>query len=146
VAAGAASAASASEAQLAHTDHPLRHFDRTCPACVADGKPWAQHPLRTLHACVETLASAFKGYLPWPEEKRDAVVRGHEALIEDTMQRADACMTIIEHGERIRSQSAGELKVGKCANEGKCECDLPQCLYPGSPCVAVGSSTDDRPK
>lgn len=20
----------------AHTDHPLRHFDRTCPACVAD--------------------------------------------------------------------------------------------------------------
>ncbi len=33
------------------------------------------------------------------------------------------------------------LKVGKCANEGKCECDLPQCLYPGSPCVAVPSAS-----
>lgn len=21
----------------AHTDHPLRHWDRTCPACVAEG-------------------------------------------------------------------------------------------------------------
>ena len=21
-----------------HTDHPLRHFDRTCPACLAAGK------------------------------------------------------------------------------------------------------------
>jgi hypothetical protein len=24
--------------QPAHTDHPLRHFDRTCPACVAEGQ------------------------------------------------------------------------------------------------------------
>lgn len=64
--------------------------------------PWAQHPIRTLHACVETLASAFKGYLPWPDEKRDSVVRGHEILIEDTLKRADACMTIIRHAEEQR--------------------------------------------
>jgi hypothetical protein len=25
--------------QPAHTDHPLRHFDRTCPACIAEGQP-----------------------------------------------------------------------------------------------------------
>ena len=23
---------------LAHNDHPLRHFDRTCPACIAAGE------------------------------------------------------------------------------------------------------------
>ena len=23
--------------QVAHTDHPLRHYDRTCPACNPDG-------------------------------------------------------------------------------------------------------------
>lgn len=36
--------------------------------------------------------------------------------------------------------TSAELKVGKCANEGICECDLPACLYPGSPCVAVAST------
>ena len=25
-------------ASPAHTDHPLRHFDRTCPACLAEGE------------------------------------------------------------------------------------------------------------
>ena|SRR5690348_2122484 len=28
----------------AHTDHPLRHFDRTCPACIADAE--ASHAQR----------------------------------------------------------------------------------------------------
>lgn len=69
-------------------------------------KPWAQHPVRTLHGCVETLASAFRGYLPWPEEARSSVVRGHEALIEDTVKRADACLTIIEHATAARSEIA----------------------------------------
>lgn len=64
--------------------------------------PWAKHPVRTLHGCVETLANALKGYLPWPEELRDANVRRLEALVKDTVERADACMTIIEHGERRR--------------------------------------------
>lgn len=26
---------------LAHTDHPARHFDRTCPACIAEGRTGA---------------------------------------------------------------------------------------------------------
>jgi hypothetical protein len=26
------------EQKAAHTDHPLRHFDRTCPACIAEGE------------------------------------------------------------------------------------------------------------
>ena len=26
------------EDELVHNDHPLRHFDRTCPACLAAGK------------------------------------------------------------------------------------------------------------
>ena len=65
-------------------------------------KPWEQHPVRTLHACVDTLASAFKGYLPWPDDKRGQVERGHEMLIEDTVKRADACLTIIEHAQAQR--------------------------------------------
>ena len=73
-------------------------------------KPWAEHPIRTLHACVETLASAFRGYLPWMEEQRDSVVRGHQALIEDTVKRADACMVIIEHGEKQREAAKEEIK------------------------------------
>jgi hypothetical protein len=32
----AARAALQSHSSAAHTDHPLRHFDRTCPACNAD--------------------------------------------------------------------------------------------------------------
>jgi len=28
----------ASSSQPAHTDHPLRHWDRTCPACLAEGQ------------------------------------------------------------------------------------------------------------
>lgn len=24
----------------AHTDHPMRHWDRTCPACVSEEKNW----------------------------------------------------------------------------------------------------------
>lgn len=26
-------------AKYAHTDHPLRHYDRTCPACNTEEKP-----------------------------------------------------------------------------------------------------------
>lgn len=32
---------------------------------------------------------------------------------------------------------AQPMKLGRCANDGKCECDYPQCQYPGSPCVAL---------
>src|SRR3990167_1764262 len=27
--------------QPTHTDHPLRHWDRTCPACIREGEPTA---------------------------------------------------------------------------------------------------------
>jgi hypothetical protein len=27
------------EIEQAHTDHPMQHWDRTCPACVADQEP-----------------------------------------------------------------------------------------------------------
>lgn len=27
------------EPTIAHTDHPMRHYDRTCPACNADSQP-----------------------------------------------------------------------------------------------------------
>lgn len=43
-----------------------------------------------LHGLVEQLANRFKGYLPWPNELRDAVVRGHEMFIEDTIKKADS--------------------------------------------------------
>jgi hypothetical protein len=46
--------------------------------------------IRRLHGLIEQLAGRFKGYLPWPEEKRDTVVRGHEMFIEDTIRKADA--------------------------------------------------------
>lgn len=68
-------------------------------------KPWEQHPIRTLHACVEMLASTLKGYLPWPDQLRGSRERSIEALIEDTLKRADACMVIIEHGEEQRRLS-----------------------------------------
>jgi len=31
--------------QEAHTDHPMRHWDRTCPACVAEAEP--QRPVKS---------------------------------------------------------------------------------------------------
>jgi hypothetical protein len=31
--------------QKAHTDHPMRHWDRTCPACVAEAEP--QRPVKS---------------------------------------------------------------------------------------------------
>ncbi len=46
-------------------------------------------PVLRLHGMIEELAMRFKGYLPWPEEKRDAVVRGHEKAIEDIIKKAD---------------------------------------------------------
>ena len=30
-----------SAAGLVHNDHPLRHFDRTCPACIQEGNDMA---------------------------------------------------------------------------------------------------------
>lgn len=27
------------KAEPVHSDHPLRHWDRTCPACLAEGEP-----------------------------------------------------------------------------------------------------------
>lgn len=41
------------------------------------------------------------------------------------------------------------VSLGKCANEGKCECDYPQCQYPGSPCCiasAIAASKDVLPE
>lgn len=43
-------------------------------------------------------------------------------------------------GLRATRSATESLKVGRCANEGVCECDLPACLYPGSPCVAKSSA------
>ena len=37
--------AEAAERQPTHTDHPLRHWDRTCPACVAEGQPTPEEVL-----------------------------------------------------------------------------------------------------
>lgn len=44
------SGARAAAAPVAHTDHPLRHWDRTCPACVATtapATPWPSSPAAT---------------------------------------------------------------------------------------------------
>lgn len=48
--------------------------------------------LEKMRTLVEHLAGRFKGYLPWPDDLRDAVVRGHEAFIEDTIKKADAML------------------------------------------------------
>lgn len=37
--AGLAVAAPSAPSAVAHTDHPLRHFDRTCPGCIAESAP-----------------------------------------------------------------------------------------------------------
>lgn len=36
--------ASAAGKEPAHTDHPLRHWDRTCPACIAEKEPTSSAP------------------------------------------------------------------------------------------------------
>jgi hypothetical protein len=48
--------------------------------------------LERMHGLLELLAGRFRGYLPWPQELRDSVVRGHEAAIDDTIKKADALM------------------------------------------------------
>lgn len=88
-----------------------RHSDKD-----REVKPWEKHPVRTLHACVETLATALNGYLPW-EELRDANVRRLEMLVKDTVERADACMTIIGHANRVRpelQQRTGDWWCPQC--------------------------------
>lgn len=46
--------------------------------------------VQRLHGLIEQLAGRFEGYLPYPDEKRDSVVRGHEMFIKDTIKKADA--------------------------------------------------------
>lgn len=57
-----------------------------------------------LHGLIEELAMRFRGYLPWPEEKRDSVVRGHEAAIKDIIKKADAIAV-----ERMSASVSHEL-------------------------------------
>lgn len=59
-------------------------------------KPVAQEGMVKMHALVDQLAARFKGYLPWPDELRDPIVRGHEMFIEDTIKKSDAMLNASE--------------------------------------------------
>jgi len=37
-----------------HSNHPMRHFDRTCPACVGDDSEWQSIIRRTTNASSAT--------------------------------------------------------------------------------------------
>lgn len=50
---------------------------------------------------------------------------------------ANETVSIVLRSQEALALSAGE---GRCANDGKCECDFPQCQYPGSPCVAQSAT------
>ena len=63
----------------------------------------AQQPVASAerwHGLVEQLAQRFKGYLPWPDDLRGSVVRGHEMFIEDTLKKADAFLNAAMRGEK----------------------------------------------
>jgi hypothetical protein len=56
--------------EQAHTDHPMRHWDRTCPACVVQQKPVAwinKHEIPELKRGTEAL------YVVFEEEMVDSV-------------------------------------------------------------------------
>ncbi len=38
--------------QTAHTDHPTRHWDRTCPACVAAHSPREDAIAQAVKTCI----------------------------------------------------------------------------------------------
>lgn len=65
--------------------------------------------MQRMHGLIEQLAGRFKGYLPWPEDKRDAVVRGHEMFIEDTITKADALALQSEMAEKNAAPQADGL-------------------------------------
>ena len=53
--------------QPAHIDHPLRHFDRTCPACIAEGQ---SDKLGEAEEALRRLANAFDP-VEGPPDRRD---------------------------------------------------------------------------
>jgi hypothetical protein len=72
--------------------------------------------LERMHGLLELLAGRFRGYLPWPQELRDSVVRGHEAAIDDTIKKADALMqseTTLRTPEERAAGSAARPQSGE---------------------------------
>jgi hypothetical protein len=62
--------------------------------------------IEKLHALIDLLAHRFKGYLPWPSELRDAVVRGHESFIAATIRKADE-LRALKGDAALKSKEGG---------------------------------------
>ena len=82
---------------LGQVPEPIMRLMHIAADCLSDAASAlsAQQPVASVErwrGLVEQLAQRFKGYLPWPDELRDSVVRGHEMFIEDTIKKADALL------------------------------------------------------
>lgn len=69
---------SVSERDTAHTDHPLRHYDRTCPACneppahITAPEGWKLVPVEPTPAMLNQGIHAFNETLGTPYTRLDA--------------------------------------------------------------------------
>jgi hypothetical protein len=87
--------------------------DGSCEMCGRSDAPLLAAPhqnadevIEKLHALIDLLAHRFKGYLPWPSELRDAVVRGHESFIAATIRKADE-LRALKGDAALKSKEGG---------------------------------------
>lgn len=108
--------------EIAHTDHPLRVYDRTCPACLAGGLS----VVPTSDAVIEQVLAQRGSGFPHDSGTHSGSAHGLTALIIER----DALVAQV-------ATLQAELKAATCPMVYECSYPDCGCSYPDTPpCVA----------
>ena len=94
-----------SSSQPAHTDHPLRHWDRTCPACIAEGQSEKPQPSGVDDLLrLWVLAGEDRDWFKL--EKMTAVARHFENLTAQSARPERVCVADIVYASNMHRERA----------------------------------------